>query len=205
MKGSVLCTGQRSNRKGETLMKPWKLALFYGVFVCLSIGCRLQENTWTINYANSLEQAITLAHIDLTDPKITSDAFHKNETEIGKKTVTSRIFTYENSVSAEFVKADMQSHRFRAATVYELLAFANTFPKATNDNLIALGTVWQHGADETNVVTITLKHDGRVLSLFNYRLRSSLMHGKEGLFGTQSWFLGLKEVPELSTEPKKSQ
>lgn len=168
-----------------------RVALTISLIGCF--GCKSRSETLTIDYANSIEQAIVLAHIDVVDSQITSETFHKTPSEVGKKYFSSHVFTYSTFVSAESVKADMQADGFRAATAYELFAYANIFPTKENDNLIALGTVWTH-EQESNVIALRLRKNGRILSLFNCRLQISPLLDK-GLFGTNSWFLGLKEIP----------
>lgn len=190
-------------------MKSIILSAIILLSLVLCLGCERVRYTVTIDYSDTMEQAIEHAHLDLIAPNINSDTFHKSELETGKKSFESHLFSYNNRVSAAFVRADMQASGFRAATVYELLAYVNAFPTEQNSNLVALGTVWKHGDNVWDVATMELAPSGRILRLFNCFIREvQEVRGEkmvDGRFEPQSWFLGLKEtsVPKPAPTPAR--
>jgi hypothetical protein len=111
----------------------------------------------TVDYSRTIQEMIGAGNYDWVHSDVTEECFSLPSELKGKKvSISTKLFHFNSSIDSEDVIFEMNKANFRPATLAELLALGENYPKLQKEfPIVALGSVWNHESGEHYVPIIS--------------------------------------------------
>lgn len=99
--------------------------------------------TIVVDYSRNLTDSIEAGSYNWVNKDISEENFPTSKNEVAKKELRSTLYHFNKSVVFYYAIAQMEKDGKRPATLKELLAFGETYPKLQMEfKIVAFGSVW---------------------------------------------------------------
>ncbi len=120
----------------------------------------------TVDYSLTLEQMIAAGRYDWKNSDINQKNFPIPPSKRGKEDVVIELKHFNRTMDSDEVIRELDKDGFRPANVFELQAFAETYPEKQREfPIVALGSVWRHWGGSRSVAGLCGAADRRDLDL----------------------------------------